>query len=52
MARASTSELPAAEARLDNPSPAPTLEPGSLGPDSKPAGHPTVVLAVLCVAQS
>lgn len=51
MARASASELPAAEARLDNPSPAPTLEPGSLGPDSKPAGHPTVVLAVLCVAQ-
>jgi hypothetical protein len=51
VARASTSELAAAEARLANPSPSLTLEAGSLGLDSKPAEHPAVVLAVLCVAQ-
>ena len=48
MARASTSELAAAEAQ---PSPLLSLKSGSLDLASKPAEHPTVVLAVLCVAQ-
>jgi hypothetical protein len=51
VARASTSELPAAEAQLNDTSPSLTLEAGTLVPDSRPAGHPTVVLSVLCVAQ-
>jgi hypothetical protein len=51
VARASTSELAAAEARLNYTSPSLTLETGAVVPGSKPADHPTVVLAVLCVAQ-
>ena len=51
MTSASTSELAAAEARLSDTSRSLTLEAGALVSDSKPADHPTVVLAVLCVAQ-
>ena len=51
MACASTPELAAAETQLGDTSPSLTLEGGALVPHSKPADHPTVVLAVLCVAQ-
>jgi EmrB/QacA subfamily drug resistance transporter len=37
--------------RLTDTSPSLTLEAGALGPEPKPADHPTIVLAVLCVAQ-
>jgi MFS family permease len=49
--RASTSQLAADETQVDDTSPSLTLEGGALVPDSKPADHPTVVLAVLCTAQ-
>jgi EmrB/QacA subfamily drug resistance transporter len=51
VARPSTPAFAAAENQVANPSSPLTLESGSLGVDSKPADHPTVVLAVLCVAQ-
>jgi hypothetical protein len=51
VARATTSELAPTEARLSDTSPSLSLEARALVPDSKPAAHPTVVLAVLCVAQ-
>jgi EmrB/QacA subfamily drug resistance transporter len=51
VARSSTSELAAAEAQLNDTSPSLTVEAGGLVTDSEPADHPTVVLAVLCVAQ-
>jgi hypothetical protein len=51
VARASASEFAAAEAQLNDTSPSLTVEAGGLVPDYKPSDHPTVVLAVLCVAQ-
>jgi hypothetical protein len=51
VACASTSEFAAAEAQLNDASPSLTVQARGLVPDSKPAEHPRVVLAVLCVAQ-